>query len=70
MAAAPRSWLVTGAAGFIGSGLVEALLSADQQVVGLDNFSTGKRTNLEDVRARVGEGRWRQFISTRGTSGT
>jgi UDP-N-acetylglucosamine 4-epimerase len=42
----PRTWLVTGAAGFIGSNLVETLLSLDQRVVGLDNFSTGKRENL------------------------
>ncbi|HXJ09826.1 MAG TPA: SDR family oxidoreductase [Burkholderiales bacterium] len=43
---APRTWLVTGAAGFIGSHLVEKLLSLDQKVLGLDNFSTGKRVNL------------------------
>jgi len=42
----PRTWLVTGAAGFIGSHLVEKLLSLDQKVIGLDNFSTGKRANL------------------------
>jgi UDP-N-acetylglucosamine 4-epimerase len=41
-----RAWLVTGAAGFIGSNLVEALLKLDQDVVGLDNFSTGKRENV------------------------
>jgi UDP-N-acetylglucosamine 4-epimerase len=41
-----RTWLVTGAAGFIGSNLVEALLRLDQDVIGLDNFSTGKRENL------------------------
>jgi len=44
--ATPRTWLVTGAAGFIGSHLVEKLLSLDQKVIGLDNFSTGKRANL------------------------
>jgi UDP-N-acetylglucosamine/UDP-N-acetylgalactosamine 4-epimerase len=43
-----RTWLVTGAAGFIGSNLVETLLELDQNVVGLDNFSTGKRENLQD----------------------
>ena len=39
-------WLITGAAGFIGSNLVEALLKAGQEVVGLDNFATGRRDNL------------------------
>ena len=58
---APRSWLVTGAAGFIGSHLVEHLLALDQTVVGLDNFSTGKRENLEHVRRSVGEARWGRF---------
>lgn len=57
----PRTWLVTGAAGFIGSGLVLELLMADQRVVGLDNFSTGKPANLDDVRGRVGEERWARF---------
>jgi UDP-N-acetylglucosamine 4-epimerase len=51
--AEPRCWLVTGAAGFIGSNLVEALLRLDQQVVGFDNFATGHRRNLEDVLAQV-----------------
>ncbi len=49
LAARPRRWLVTGAAGFIGSNLVEALLSLDQEVVALDNFSTGHRRNLDEV---------------------
>jgi UDP-N-acetylglucosamine 4-epimerase len=47
--AAPRSWLVTGAAGFIGANLVERLLELGQAVVGLDNFATGKRENLADA---------------------
>jgi UDP-N-acetylglucosamine/UDP-N-acetylgalactosamine 4-epimerase len=50
----PRRWLVTGAAGFIGSALVQALLERNQEVVGLDNFETGHARNLDDVRARVG----------------
>src|SRR6185503_8255478 len=48
-----RVWLITGVAGFIGSNLLEALLKADQKVVGLDNFSTGKEQNLSEVREAV-----------------
>jgi UDP-N-acetylglucosamine/UDP-N-acetylgalactosamine 4-epimerase len=57
----PRSWLVTGAAGFIGSHLVERLLGLGQSVVGLDNFATGHRRNLEDVRDCAGEEAWLRF---------
>ena len=53
--ASPRRWLVTGAAGFIGSNIVEALLEAGQDVVGLDNFATGYQRNLDEVDAAVGE---------------
>src|SRR6476661_1743865 len=45
----PRRWLVTGVAGFIGSALLERLLDLGQSVVGVDNFITGHRKNLEDV---------------------
>ncbi len=45
----PRTWLVTGAAGFIGSHLCERLLDLDQRVIALDNFATGHRSNLEEV---------------------
>jgi len=55
---APRTWLVTGAAGFIGSHLIETLLELGQQVVALDNFATGHRHNLDDVKASVGEAAW------------
>ena len=51
-----RTWLVTGAAGFIGSHLVEALLKLDQNVVGLDNFSTGRRENVAHLDFRLIEG--------------
>lgn len=57
----PKRWLVTGAAGFIGSNLLEELLRLDQQVVGLDNFSTGKRENLFDVKELVSKQQWSKF---------
>jgi UDP-N-acetylglucosamine/UDP-N-acetylgalactosamine 4-epimerase len=57
---APRAWLVTGCAGFIGSHLVETLLELRQKVVGLDNFATGYRHNLEEVKDLVGEA-WGNF---------
>lgn len=41
-------FLVTGAAGFIGSNLIEAILKLGYQVRGLDNFSTGKQENVEE----------------------
>jgi UDP-N-acetylglucosamine 4-epimerase len=50
----PRTWLITGVAGFIGSSLLEELLSLGQTVVGLDDFSTGHQANLDDVMARAG----------------
>ena len=53
--ARPARWLVTGAAGFIGSNLVEALLRAGQTVVGLDNFATGHRRNLVEAADGAGE---------------
>jgi len=57
----PTRWCVTGAAGFIGSHLTRALLAGGQHVVGLDNFSTGHRATLDDVRAEVGEEAWGRF---------
>jgi UDP-N-acetylglucosamine 4-epimerase len=64
--AAPRRWLVTGCAGFIGSNLVEALLELDQHVVGLDNFATGYPHNLDEVRANVSAAQWSNFRFVQG----
>ena len=58
---APRTWLVTGVAGFIGCNLAEALLNLGQQVVGLDNFATGHQKNLDQVRDSVGAAKWENF---------
>lgn len=57
----PKRWLVTGAAGFIGSNLVETLLRNGQQVVGLDNFFAGYQKNLDMVRNAAGEEKWKNF---------
>lgn len=65
--AEPRTWLVTGCAGFIGSHLVETLLGLGQRVTGLDNFSTGSPRNLDDVRRSVSEEAWARFTFHQGT---
>ncbi len=61
LAGNPHTWLVTGVAGFIGSNLLETLLVLDQNVVGLDNFATGHRHNLEEVQAVVTAEQWARF---------
>lgn len=62
----PKRWLVTGGAGFVGSNLAEALLSLDQEVVVLDNYSTGKRENVEAVIDSVGAERAKKLIVIEG----
>ena len=57
----PKTWLITGVAGFIGSNLLETLLKNNQNVVGLDNFSTGHQYNLDQVRELVNENQWKNF---------
>lgn len=58
---AAQTWCVTGVAGFIGSNLLEALLKSGQRVTGLDNFSTGHRNNLDQVKDAVSREQWKQF---------
>ena len=60
------TWLVTGAAGFIGSNLVEALLKKNQKVVGLDNFATGHQKNLDEVQGLVSDSQWQHFTFING----
>lgn len=62
----PRVWLVTGVAGFIGSNLLEFLLKLNQRVVGLDNFATGFKSNLQEVADRVTQKQWSSFSFVEG----
>lgn len=57
----PKTWLVTGVAGFIGSNLLETLLELNQHVVGLDNFSTGYKHNFDEVQSVVAAEQWANF---------
>jgi UDP-N-acetylglucosamine 4-epimerase len=54
-------WAITGVAGFIGSNLLQSLLELGQRVVGVDNFLTGYRQNLDQVREQVDASAWRRF---------
>ncbi len=58
---APKTWLVSGVAGFIGSNLLETLLRLNQKVVGLDNFATGRQHNLDEVQGLVTPEQWANF---------
>lgn len=62
----PKKWLVTGVAGFIGSNLLETLLTLDQNVVGLDNFATGHQHNLDEVQRTVTPEQWARFTFIEG----
>ena len=57
----PKTWLITGVAGFIGSNLLETLLLLNQKVVGLDNFATGHQHNLDEVNSAVSDTHWANF---------
>ena len=61
-----NTWLITGVAGFIGSHLLEELLLLNQKVVGLDNFMTGHRSNLDAVRSLVTSSQWHNFSFIQG----
>ena len=62
----PKKWLITGVAGFIGSNLLETLLSNNQTVVGLDNFATGHQYNLDQVKNLLTEIQWSRFTFIKG----
>lgn len=64
--AAPKIWLVTGVAGFVGSNLLEKLLKLNQTVVGLDNFATGHQHNLDEVKSLVDKSQWTRFTFSEG----
>lgn len=62
----PKTWLITGVAGFIGSNLLEHLLKLNQHVIGLDNFATGHQSNLDEVQSLVSPGQWSRFTFIEG----
>ncbi|MEH6595074.1 MAG: NAD-dependent epimerase/dehydratase family protein [Colwellia polaris] len=62
----PKTWLVTGVAGFIGSNLLETLLLLNQKVIGLDNFATGHQHNLDEVKTEVSQQQWNNFTFIKG----
>ncbi|MBF0420156.1 MAG: Vi polysaccharide biosynthesis UDP-N-acetylglucosaminuronic acid C-4 epimerase TviC [Magnetococcales bacterium] len=66
LATEPKTWLVTGVAGFIGSNLLETLLKLNQRVTGIDNFSTGCQHNLDEVQSLVSSEQWANFCFFKG----
>ncbi len=66
LTASPKTWLVTGCAGFIGSNVEETLLLLNQKVIGLDNFATGHQHNLDEVQGQVSSQQWSNFSFIKG----
>lgn len=66
LSASPKRWLVTGVAGFIGSNLLDFLLTNNQIVVGLDNFATGFQHNLDEIKTKVSSEQWANFTFIQG----
>lgn len=62
----PKTWLITGVAGFIGSNLLETLLQLNQHIIGLDNFATGHQHNLDEVQSLVTAEQWQRFTFIQG----
>ena len=62
----PKTWLITGVAGFIGSNLVESLLNLNQKVIGVDNFSTGHQYNLDHIQNSISNKKWNNFTFIEG----
>ncbi len=62
----PKTWLITGVAGFIGSNLVESLLNLNQKVIGVDNFSTGHQYNLDHIQNSISDKKWNNFTFIEG----
>ena len=59
-------WLITGVAGFIGSNLLEQLLNLNQIIIGMDNLSTGKKKNLDDIKNSCSDTLWSNFTFIEG----
>jgi len=62
----PNKWLITGVGGFIGSNLLENLLGLDQSVIGIDNFATGHKKNLDNIQSCVKKEQWKNFTLIEG----
>lgn len=49
----PKTWIVTGVAGFVASNITDYLLDLGQKVIGIDNFSTGKKAHIERLSKKT-----------------